>query len=190
MRCYLRRYPSDSPVNMITYFPLPLKVLNIWESLENLWCKICLGTLDNSHKSLPLHFGLLTIKHQMLPFLIPNTKYRKLLLCILMHSYRLHFNLLKLLLLDNCVCTSVPLQMSIIIFHLPLKGFIYLNGSLPNVKECMVFISRIRTSICTMKNQLWINKQGEKIKGEVEKCMKPFTWWNYVLKLMTFTLYL
>lgn len=109
-----------------------------------MWYKICLGTSDGAHKSLPLCFGLLTTRQQMLPFLIPYAKYRKLILCVLMHSYLLHFNLLELLLSDSCVCTSVPHLMRAIVFYLPLKVFTYLNDYLLNVKECVIFMSRIR----------------------------------------------
>lgn len=118
---------------------------NIWESLEHLYCRIYVGTRDNSEKFLPPPFSLLNIKHKMLLFLIMNAKYGKLILYILMLSCLLQFNLLTVLFLDSCVCTSVPLLMRVIIFHLPLKGLTNWNDSLPTVKEHVIFMSRIRT---------------------------------------------
>lgn len=124
-----------------------------------MYCTIYVSTRDNSEEFLPPSFSLLNIKHKMLLFLITNAKYGKLILCILMFSCLLQFNLLKVLFLDSCVCTSVSLLMRVIIFHLPLKGLTNRNDSLPNVKEHVIFMPRIRTKhFSIVQNQLWVNE--------------------------------
>lgn len=166
-------HTSDSPPLTFLYHWKYLGK-NIWESLEHLWCKICLGDSDSSHKSFPPYFGLLMIRFQMSPFLIPNAKHRKWILYMSMHSHLLHFHLLKWLLLDSCVCTSVSLLMRVITFHLPLKGFTYLSDSLPNVKERVIRMSRIRTGHLYSVKPTLNEWRGGRNKGRSRKVHKSF----------------
>ena len=118
----------------------------------------------------------------MLPFLviIPSAKYRWLILFKLM-QLSAYILICQTSSLGQLCLYLMALLMRVIIFHLAFKDF----TNLPNMKEHVIFTSRIKRKHFYCVKPTLNEHMGEEIKEAMEKkCIKWLTWQNSALKLM------